>query len=154
MKDHASELLVAHSEAQDSLRSLRHNLRDTLVKWAAVGRILDLARLSPAEIEAIDPDIERWRLAYHSAKRLVASNPEQIEFSSLKLLSDHSADSSPLAAPPRRPVVEAVRLAENLLKNVDKVDVSAMGDGEQFTLRATLDRVIAGLSVIRGRLHE
>ena len=146
------QLLAAHNEAQEARDGLRANTKDALIKWASVGRLLDLSGLTPEEVESIDPEIERWRLAYHSAKRLVAKHPDQLEFAAVKLLTEPHEEGEQQPAQPKRPMVETIRLASNLLKHVDKVDTAGIGDNERFALTSTLDKVIKALSTIRERL--
>ena len=144
-------LKEAHAEAQRKKEEAHCIAGEALVAYAGVGRLIDESGLSPEEVEAIDPEIERARIQYHAAKRWVASHPNQLEFGSFKLLMDRSEQEHSETSP-KSPTVEATRLAGNFLKYMGKVDLAKLGPEERWTIKLSAEKFIEALNELRGKL--
>lgn len=122
MDDIEIRLRQAHGAAQDALAKARSVTGEALVSFANVGRIIDESGLSPEQIAAIDPEIERSRIHYHAAKRHVAAHPDQLEMPALKLLLPIAdPNAAPKPAQTRDEFVELHRVGANLCVQLERV---------------------------------
>ena len=136
----------AHFTAQGALLKARSVTGEALVLFANVGRLIDESGYSPQQIAAIDPEIERSRMHYHSAKRYVASHPDQLEMPALKLLlpaPDPNATAKP--APARDEIVELHRVGANLCVQLERVrkEFPTLADHQAFAVKSLLKRIVA-----------
>lgn len=145
-------LKEAHAAAQEAKGLAYGAVSDAVVKKAICGDLIDESGLSPAELHAIDPEIERERLSYHSAKRYVAENKDQLCFSAFKLLMEHNVNQGKESGSPKSPSVEAARLVGNFLKQMGKVETEKLTDEERWALKLWVQKVKEEVSELEGKL--
>lgn len=135
----------AHEEAQTVLARARHVTGNALVAFAKVGRLIDESGYSPQQIATIDPEIERSRIHYHSAKRYVASHPDQLEMPALKLLLPApEPGATAKQAHARDEFVELHRVGANLCVQLERVRSKwpNLADHQALMVKRLLKRIV------------